>query len=71
MIKILSWVLVFCAALYFFGIMAMVVIAPSIIPVIVGVAIVLAVISGSALLFLLVKERLKDKEAEKDDLNKY
>jgi hypothetical protein len=71
MIKILSWILVFCAALYFFGIMAMVFIAPSLIPVIIGAAIVIAVISGSALLFFLVQERLKDKEAEKNDLNKY
>jgi hypothetical protein len=71
MIKILSWILVFSAALYFFGIMAMVFIAPSLIPVVIGVSIVLAVLSGASLLFLLIKERLKDKEAEKDDLNKY
>ena len=49
----------------------MVFIAPSLIPVVIGVAIVLAIISGAALLFLLVQERLKDKEAEKSDLDKY
>ena len=71
MIKILSWILVFSVALYFFGIMAMVFISPSLIPVVIGVALGIAVISGAALLFLLIRERLKDKEAEKDDLNKY
>lgn len=71
MIKLLSWVLVFCIALYFFGIMGMAFIAPSLIPVIVVGAIILGVISGGLLLILLIKERIKDKEAEKNDLNKY
>jgi len=71
MIKLLSWILVFCIALYFFGIMVMAFISPSLIPVILGVAIVLAVISSALLLFLLIRERIKDKEAEKNDLNKY
>lgn len=71
MIRILSWVLVFCIALYFFGILVMVFIAPSLIPVIIGSAMVLGVISGVLLLILLIRERIKDKEAEKNDLNKY
>ncbi len=71
MVKLLSWILVFSIALYFFGIMVMVFIDPDFIPIIIGVSIVLAVISGVLLLVLLVKERIKDKEAEKDDLNKY
>jgi len=71
MIKILSWVLVFSIALYFFGIMAMAFIAPDLIPIIIGLSIGLAVISGVWLLILLIKERIKDKEAERDDLNKY
>ncbi|KUO53622.1 MAG: hypothetical protein APF76_12505 [Desulfitibacter sp. BRH_c19] len=71
MIKILSWILVFCIALYFFGVMGLAFVSPSLIPIILGVAIVLAVISGGLLLILLIKERIKDKEAEKNDLNKY
>ncbi|HBW37918.1 hypothetical protein [Desulfosporosinus sp. BICA1-9] len=71
MIKLLSWVLVFCIALYFFGIMGMAFISPSLIPIIVIVAIVLGVISAGLLLILLIKERIKDKEGEKNDLNKY
>lgn len=71
MIKFLSWILVFCIALYFFGIMVMVFISTSLIPVIVSVAIVLAVISGVSLLILIIRERIKDKETEKNDLNKY
>jgi ABC-type antimicrobial peptide transport system permease subunit len=71
MIKLLSWVLVGCIALYFFGIMVMVFTSPSLIPIIVGVSIVLALISGILLLILLIRERIKDKEAEQDDLNKY
>lgn len=71
MIKILSWVLVFCIALYFFGIMGMAFISPLWIPIIVIVAIVLGVISAGLLLILLIKERIKDKEDEKNDLNKY
>ena len=71
MVKLLSWVLVFSIALYFFGIMFLVFINPDFIPVIIGVSIALAVISGILLLVLLVRERIKDKEAEKDDLNKY
>jgi hypothetical protein len=46
-------------------------IAPSLIPVILGSAMVLGVISGVLLLILLIRERIKDKEAEKNDLNKY
>jgi len=71
MIKLLSWILVFCIALYLFGVMGMAFISPSLIPIIIGVAIVLAVISGGLLLILLIRERIKDKEAEKNDLNKY
>ncbi len=71
MIKLLSWVLVFSIALYFFGILVLAFVAPSSIPIIIGLSIVLAVISGVLLLILLVRERIKDKEAEKDDLNKY
>lgn len=71
MIKILSWILVFCIALYFFGIMGLAFVSPSLIPILIGGAIVLAVISGGLLLILLIRERIKDKEAEKDDLNKY
>ena len=71
MIKFLSWVLVFSIALYFFGIMFLVFINPDFIPVIIGASIVLAVISGIMLIVLLIKERIKDKEDEKDDLNKY
>ncbi len=71
MIKLLGWILVFCIALYFFGVMGMAFVAPSLIPNIIGVAIVLAVISGGLLIILLIKERINDKEAEKNDLNKY
>jgi len=71
MIKLLSWVLVFCIALYFFGIMGMAFISPSLIPIIVSSTIMLGVVSGGMLLILLIRERIKDKEAEKDDLNKY
>lgn len=71
MIKILSWILVFCIALYFFGIMGLAFVSPSLIPIIIMVAIVLAIISGGLLLILLIIERIKDKEAEKNDLNKY
>ena len=71
MIKLLSWILVFCIALYFFGIMSMAFISPSLIPVIIAVAVVLGAISGVLLLILLIRERIKDKEAEKSDLNKY
>lgn len=71
MIKFLSWILVLSIALYFFGIMGMAFISPSLIPIIVSLAIVLAVVSGALLLILLIRERIKDKEAEKDDLNKY
>ncbi len=71
MIILLSWVLVFCIALYFFGIMGMAFISPSLIPMIVTAAIVLGVVSGGMLLILLIRERIRDKEAEKNDLNKY
>jgi len=71
MIKFLSWVLVFCIALYFFGIMGLAFISPSLIPILIGVAIGLGLISGLLLLVLLIRERIKDKEAEKNDLNKY
>ena len=71
MIKLLSWILVFCIALYFFGIMGMAFISPSLIPVIVISAIVLGAVSGGLLLILLIRERFKDKELEKNDLNKY
>ncbi|MCB8818183.1 hypothetical protein [Desulfosporosinus shakirovi] len=71
MIKLLSWILVFCIALYFFGVMGMAFISPELIPVIIGVTIVGSVISGGLLLILLINERVKDKEAEKSDLNKY
>jgi len=71
MIKLLSWLLVFCIALYFFGILGLAFIFPSLIPVIVGGAIIIGVISAVLLLILLVRERIKDKEAEKNDLNKY
>lgn len=71
MIKHLSWILVLSIALYFFGIMGMAFIAPSMIQMVVSTAIVLAVVSGGLLLILLIRERIIDKEAEKDDLNKY
>lgn len=71
MIKVLSWILVFCIALYFFGIMGLVFVSPSLIPYIIIASIVLAVISGGLLLILLIRERIKDKEMEKNDLNKY
>lgn len=71
MIKHLSWILVFSFALYFFGIMGMAFISPSMIPIIISLAIVLAIGSGGLLLILLIRERIKDKEAEQDDLNKY
>lgn len=71
MIKVLSWILVFCIALYFLGIMGLAFISPSLIPKIIGAAVVIAVISGGLLLILLIRERIKDREAEKDDLDKY
>ena len=71
MITLLSWILVFCIALYFFGVTGMAFVSPSLIPSIIGVAIVLAVISGGLLLILLIRERIRDKEAENNDLNKY
>ncbi len=61
MIRILSWILVFCIALYFFGIMGLAFVSPSLIP----------VISVVVFLLALIRERIKDKEAEKNDLNKY
>lgn len=63
--------MVFCIVLYFFGIMVMVFISPPLIPIVVGVSVILAILSGALLLILLIKERTKDKEAEEDDLNKY
>jgi len=71
MIRFLSWILVFCIALYFFGIMGMAFISPSLIPIIVVGTIALGVVSGGLLLILLIRERIKDKEVEKNDLNKY
>lgn len=71
MIKILSWVFVFSVGLYFLGVMGIVFVSPELIPIIVIAAIILAVISGGLLLILLIKERIKDKEAEKDDFDKY
>lgn len=71
MIKLLSWVVVFCIALYFFAIMGMAFIAPSLISIIVAGTIILGVISGGLLLILLIRERIKDMEAEKNDFNKY
>ena len=71
MIKVLSWILVFCIAFYFFGVMGVAFISPSLIPLIIIVSITVAIISGGLLLILLIKERIKDKEAEKNDLNKY
>lgn len=70
-VNFLSWVLVSCLALYVFGITAMVFIFPPLIPFIAGGAIIAAIISGALLLILLIRERLKDKEAEKNDLDKY
>ncbi|WP_366924492.1 hypothetical protein MFMK1_001471 [Metallumcola ferriviriculae] len=71
MIKLLSWILVLCIVLYFFSIMVMAFLSPPLIPFVVGVSVVTAIISGGLLLILLIRERIKDKEAEKDDLNKY
>jgi len=71
MIKLLSWILVCCVVLYLFGVMGMAFISPRLIPIIIGVTIVVSVISGGLLLILLIRERIKDKEAEKSDLNKY
>ena len=71
LIRLLSWILVSSIALYFFGIMAMVFISPALIPFIVGVSVVVAVVSGALLLVLLIRERIRDRKAERDDLNKY
>ncbi|MBS4025501.1 MAG: hypothetical protein KGZ96_07465 [Clostridia bacterium] len=59
MIKVLSWILVFCIALYFFGIMGLVFISPSLIPNMITAVMVLAFISGGLLLILLIRERIK------------
>lgn len=71
MIKVLSWILVFCIALYFLGVIGFAFISPTLIPYIIITAIVLAVLSGGLLIILLIRERIKDKEAEENDLNKY
>ena len=71
MIKFLSWVLVSFFTLFILGVLAQFFINPPLIPMIAGVATIAAIISGIFLLILLIRERLKDKEAEKDDLDKY
>jgi len=71
MVRFLGWTLVFSIALYFFGIMVLILFNQTYIPVIVGISMTIAVVSGILLLIILLRERRKDKEAEKDDLDKY
>ena len=71
MIKLLSWILVVCVFIYFLGVMGLAFVSPHLIPTLLIVVLVLGSLSGALLLLLLIRERMKDKEAEKNDLNKY
>lgn len=70
MLKFFSWLIVFAITLYFLGSLSFF-ISPEIVPAVMVLAFGLGGLSALAIIILLVRERLKDREVEKDDLNKY
>lgn len=70
--KVFSWTIVFAIAIYFLSVMVL----PfsgmvNSIPFFIGLAFAIAGIGAVGLIVVLIKERLKDMEKEKDDLKKY
>lgn len=71
MVKTLCWILVICFALYILGSITIPFLHISIFPYFLGIVFFVGILSAISLIVVLVIERIKDKEDEKNDLNKY
>lgn len=71
MIKTLCWILAACFALYILGALTLPFINIEIFPFFLGIIFFVGILSAVSLIIALIIERIKDKEAEKDDLSKY
>jgi hypothetical protein len=69
--KIFSWVIVLSVLLFFFGMWFMPFVDENLIPLFIVLPFILGISSGIGIIVSLVRERIKDREEEKDDLSKY
>lgn len=70
MIIFFSWMIVVALVLYFLGSLTFFM-SPEFMPAVIILSLVIGGASALVIIILLIRERLKDKEVEKFDLNKY